>query len=241
MRERLQKYLARAGLASRRQAEEMIRRGEVLVNGKIAGLGMQVDPASDVVTYKGRIVRVDEELIYLMLNKPRGVITTIRDTHRRPTVLSLLPATLPRVYPVGRLDLDTEGLLLLTNDGDFAFRLTHPKFEVKKTYHAFVKGHPPKQVLDALAAGVVLDDGPTAPAAVRCLRRERHGSWLEIIIHEGRKRQVRRMCQAVGYPVLKLKRVAFGQLGLGDLPVGRWRLLQPGEVAMLQRESGCGG
>lgn len=236
MQVRLQKYLAEAGIASRRQAERLILAGEVLVNGRVAELGMQVEPEKDKVTWRGKEV-TQQEKIYLMLNKPIDVVTTVRDTHGRTTVLDLLPADMARIYPVGRLDKDSEGLLLLTNDGDLAYKLTHPKFEVVKTYHALVSGHPSAALLTNLAAGIVLADGPTALALVEVLHSDKQGSWLSIGIHEGRNRQVRRMLKAIGHPVLHLRREAFGNLNLGRLQVGEWRLLQTEELAELRQQA----
>lgn len=232
--ERLQKYLARAGIASRRQAEELIRQGEILINGEVAQLGDRIEPERDKVTWQGKAVVSPQELVYLMVNKPTGVVTTVKDTHGRPTVLDLLPEQTARLYPIGRLDLDTQGLLFLTNDGDFAYALTHPKFEINKVYHALVQGHPSARQLSAMAEGLLLDDGLTAPAEVALLRQEGQNSLLAISIHEGRNRQVKRMCSAIGHPVINLRRVAFGGLELGNLPVGNWRPLTMVEVEQLR-------
>jgi len=238
MLERLQKYLARAGVASRRQAEELIRQGEILVNGRVADLGCKIDPTQDVVIWRGKRVVPRQEKIYLMVNKPKGVVTTVKDPQGRTTILDILPDLPVRVFPVGRLDMDTEGLLLLTNDGDFAYALTHPRFGVVKTYHALVQGHPTGQQLAQMAKGLMLDDGPTAPAQVALLRKDKLGTWLAVSIHEGRKRQVKRMCAAIGHPVLSLRRVAFGGIEIGDLPVGQWRHLTQAEVQELRRQAG---
>lgn len=233
MGERLQKYLARAGIASRRAAENLISQGEVLVNGRQVELGTQVEPGVDVVTWRGQVVRLEQQKVYLMLNKPTGVVTTVSDPQGRKTVLDLLPPHEERLYPVGRLDLDTSGLLLLTNDGDFAYALTHPKFKVNKTYRAWVQGVPDEQALRQLRAGIQLEDGQTAPAAVRLLKRQNDRAYLELIIHEGRKRQVRRMCAAIGFPVISLQRVQFGNLTLSGLAIGSARRLSKAEVAGL--------
>lgn len=241
MRERLQKFLARAGIASRRHAEKLIQQGTVLVNGERVELGTRVDPTMDVVTFNGRVVRPEQEKLYLMLNKPTGVLTTVHDPHGRKTVLDLVPACRERLYPVGRLDLDTAGLLLLTNDGDFAYALTHPKFKVSKKYQAWVRGMPEEQALKHLQAGIDLDDGATAPAEARTLKQQPGQTLLELIIHEGRKRQVRRMCAAVGHPILSLTRVQFGCLELGDLPLGQVRQLTGREVAALLKAAGYSG
>lgn len=238
MAERLQKFLARAGIASRRAAEQLILRGEVSVNGQPADIGCCVDPEVDVITWRGRVVKAEERLVYLMLNKPAGYLTTAKDPFGRPTVLDLLPQSDLRLYPVGRLDRDTEGLLLLTNDGAFAYALTHPKFEVPKRYIAWVKGSVGEQALKRLRSGIELDDGPTAPAEARILEQRSGQTQLELVIHEGRKRQVRRMCASVGHEVLRLMRVQLGQLQLGDLPPGKTRPLTAGEVSALLRLAG---
>jgi pseudouridine synthase len=248
-RERLQKVLAHAGVASRRAAEEMISAGRVQVNGVVVTqLGTRIDPARDTVTLDGERVRVpvdaQEEaashVVYL-LHKPLGVVSTANDPQGRRTVTSLLPPE-PRVYPVGRLDADSEGLLLLTNDGDLAYRLTHPRYGVEKEYEALVTGHPPEHELRRLRAGVRLadDERPTAPAQVQRLADEGANTWLRVIIHEGRKRQVRRMLDAIHHPVLHLRRVRLGPLRLGNLKPGQWRPLTVQEVAALQAASRLG-
>jgi 23S rRNA pseudouridine2605 synthase len=229
---RLAKYLATAGVASRRASEEIVRAGRVKVDGVRV-----TDPARDVgsadaVTVDDKPVEQPPERVVYALNKPAGVVSTARDTHGRPTVVSLVPRA-TRLYPVGRLDADTTGLILLTNDGELAHRLTHPRFEVDKTYRVQVANPPIRErALRALRVGVELDDGMTAPA-----RAGRIGpATLELTIHEGRKRQVRRMCEAVGHPVKRLERVRFGPLTLGDLKPGRYRRLTPAELRRLAAE-----
>jgi 23S rRNA pseudouridine2605 synthase len=226
---RLAKFLASGGVASRRASEEVIRAGRVAVNGTVV-----TDPARDVgeldaVEVDGRPVAATPERLVFALHKPAGVVSTARDPQGRPTVVSLLPREV-RLYPVGRLDADTTGLILLTNDGELAHRLTHPSFEVPKTYRATISNPPVRAAaVRALRAGVALEDGLTAPARVRRVSE----NVLEITIHEGRKRQVKRMCEAVGHPVRRLERVAFGPLRLGDLAAGRWRRLGESEVRSL--------
>jgi 23S rRNA pseudouridine2605 synthase len=228
---RLGKFLAHAGVASRRAAERLVFAGRVTVDGEVVR-----DPARDVadgaeVAVDGRSTALERRHVVYVVHKPAGYVSTVRDPQGRPTVVSLVPSR-ERLYPVGRLDADTTGLILLTNDGELAHRLTHPSFEVPRTYRAQV-GRPPvgDAALRALRTGVELDDGRTAPARVRRLAPDR----LELVIHEGRKRQVRRMCDAVGHPVVRLTRVAFGPLGLGDLAPGAHRRLTRGEVERLRR------
>jgi 23S rRNA pseudouridine2605 synthase len=227
---RLQKVLAQAGLGSRRTCEELIERRRVRVNGEVAVLGRRVDPEVDVVEVDGAQIGVRAGLVHYLLNKPAGVITTATDTHGRPTVIDLVPAE-PRVFPVGRLDADTEGLLLLTNDGDLAHRLTHPSFGVDKEYLVEVDGDPHRGVVRRLREGVELDDGITAPAKVAVLGDH----LLRITIHEGRNRQVRRMCEAVGIPVVRLVRTRIGPLTDRTLTPGAWRPLAQDEVRALER------
>ena len=223
--ERLQKVLARAGVASRRACEELIAEGRVTVNGVVAALGRRVNPAVDVVAVDGGLVPVAPGLVHYLLNKPVGVVSTAADPHARQTVVDLVPPE-PRVFPVGRLDADTEGLLVLTNDGELAHRLTHPSFGVEKEYLAHVDGDPSPSALRRLREGVELEDGLTAPARVARLE----AGVLRITIHEGRNRQVRRMCEAVGHPVRRLVRTRVGPLSDRRLKPGQWRLLEPAEV-----------
>jgi pseudouridine synthase len=224
---RLNRYLASAGLGSRRAVDELIRAGRVTVNGEVRELGAAVGDG-DLVAVDGSPV-APQELAYLILHKPSGVVTTASDPQRRRTVLDLVQSQ-QRVYPVGRLDRDTTGLLLLTNDGELANRLAHPRHGVDKTYVADVEGDPSPEALRRLADGVELDDGPTARARARRLEAGR----LELVIHEGRNRQVRRMCEAVGHPVRRLHRTAYGPLELGTLAPGLWRPLTGEEVAALR-------
>jgi len=227
--ERLQKLLARIGVGSRRVCEDLIADGRVTVNGEVAELGRRVDPERDRVEVDGVPVGVRPGLVYYLLNKPGGVVTTAADTHGRPTVVELVPAE-PRVFPVGRLDADTEGLLLLTNDGELAHRLTHPSFGVEKEYVAEVEGTPSAGAVRRLRDGVELDDGVTAPAKVAA-----SGSVVRITIHEGRNRQVRRMCEAVGHPVRRLVRVRIGPVFDRRLKPGEWRPLTTTEVRALEK------
>jgi pseudouridine synthase len=224
---RLNAYLARAGLASRRGADELILAGRVRVNGEPGQLNTFVG-ASDRVEVDGREVAA-QRLAYVLLHKPAGTVTTARDPHGRPTVVELVPRD-PRVVPVGRLDVDTTGVLLLTNDGPLAHRLAHPRYGVEKTYVADVEGDPDEAALQRLRDGVDLEDGRTAPARARRLGAGR----IEIVLHEGRKHQVKRMCEAVGHPVVRLHRSQYAGIGVGDLAPGKWRELTAAEVAALR-------
>jgi 23S rRNA pseudouridine2605 synthase len=228
--ERLQKVLARAGLGSRRVCEDLIDDGRVSVNGTTAVLGARVDTVHDVVAVDGVPIGVAPGLVHYLLNKPAGVVTTAGDTHGRPTVVELVPSD-PRVHPVGRLDLETEGLLLLTNDGGLTHRLTHPSFGVEKEYVAEVEGTPGRGALRRLREGVDLEDGPTAPAKASVLGP----GMVRITIHEGRNRQVRRMCDAVGHPVRRLVRTRIGPLRDPHLGPGQWRPLTQDELRALER------
>lgn len=239
--ERLQKVMAHAGVASRRHSEELIQAGRVTVNGKVVTqLGTKVVPGRDVIEVDGRPLGKPEKPIYIMMNKPKGYVTTLYDPQGRRKVIDLLEGEVAqRVYPVGRLDYDTEGLLLLTNDGKLAHALMHPSRQVKKTYIAKVRGVPGPAKLRKLEQGIDLEDGPTAPADVKLLEvNPPNSATLSIRIHEGRNRQVRRMCEAIGHEVIHLKRTTLGPLHLKDLPVGAWRELTEREVADLKAAAG---
>ncbi len=223
--ERLQKVLAQRGLGSRRVSEELIAAGRVRVNGEVAILGRRVDPDTDEVDVDGVPVAVRPGLVYYLLNKPAGVVSTASDPQERPTVTSLVPPE-PRVHPVGRLDADSEGLLLLTNDGDLTFRLSHPSFGVEKEYLVMVEGTPRPGALRRLREGVDLPDGRTSPARVAAVGP----GALRITIHEGRNRQVRRMCDVIGHPVSRLVRTRIGPIRVASLAPGEWRELNPAEV-----------
>lgn len=235
--ERLQKYLAQAGVASRRKCEELILDGKVQVNGKIVTeLGSKVDPLNDYVRVNGKPVK-KEFPVYILLNKPIGVVTTASDEKGRKTVLDLIRIS-QRIFPVGRLDMNTSGLLLLTNDGTLANGLMHPRHEVDKRYRAEVQGNLTDQQITQLEQGIMLDDGITAPAKVRLLKRESNKSLFEITIHEGRNRQVRRMCDAVGHPVISLIRVKLAFLTVDGLQTGHWRHLTVEETDRLYKIAG---
>lgn len=228
--EKLQKVLARAGVASRRAVEILVMEGRVKVNGEVAVVGQRVDVATDVLEVDGALVAADPSLVHYLLHKPAGVVTTASDPQGRPTVVGLVPAE-PRVFPVGRLDVDTEGLLLLTNDGELTHRITHPSHGVEKEYLAEVEGEPSRGTLRRLREGVDLDDGATTPAKASLVAP----NLLRLVIHEGRNRQVRRMCEAVGHPVRRLVRTRIGPLTDTTLKAGEWRPLTPDEVAELAR------
>ncbi len=231
---RLARYLAQAGVTSRRKAEALIAAGRVKVNGQVVReLGFSVNEESDLVELDGRVVQ-RERPVYILLNKPAGYLCTLADTHGRPTVCDLLKGVNQRVYPVGRLDYDTEGLLLLSNDGDFAYLITHPRFEIEKTYEAWVKGRVVRRALEQLKGGVMVDGIKTGPAQVKVLAREKDRTLLEIRIHEGRKRQVKKMCAAVGHPVISLKRTRLADLTLNGLRPGEFRYLTAEEVRRLK-------
>jgi 23S rRNA pseudouridine2605 synthase len=242
--ERLQKALAHAGIASRRACEELIRQGRVQVNGQVVTeMGTRVDSARDEIRVDGRPLSSAEPHVYIVLNKPRGYLSTTRDSHGRPTVLDLF-AIEARVYPVGRLDMDSEGLLLLTNDGALTQRLTHPRYDHEREYWVLVDGYPNERVLRRLQRGVEVEGEKLQADEVTVLRgphkrREpvANGIWLKVVLHQGHKRQVRRMCAAIGHPVRRLIRVRFGPLHLGRLEPGQWRHLSHSEIMALQKEA----
>jgi len=233
---RLQKWLSMSGVASRRKAEEMIAEGRVYVNGvQVTELGAKANPQTDLVELDGKIVEIVQEKIYIMLHKPEGVVTTVTDPFGRTTVMDLVPDKM-RLYPVGRLDFDTSGLLLMTNDGEWAQKLTHPKYEISKTYTAVVKGTPTAESLQKFRRGIVIDGKKTAPAQIKLIKNDKKStnSKVLITIHEGRNHQVRKMCEAIGHKVITLKRVEVGGLELGTLPKGKWRPLTAKEVKNLK-------
>jgi len=236
MQERLQKILSRCGIASRRKAEEMILEGRVTVNGRVATLGMKADIARDHIKVDGKLIRGTEPKVYLIFNKPRGCITSLHDPQGRPTIKDFLRRVKVRVYPVGRLDYHSEGLLILTNDGDLASAILHPSHRIPKTYHVKVDGFIEDEEVKRLQRGIRLEDGVTAPAKVSLIRKTKANSWFEVTIHEGKKRQVRRMFERIGHPVIKLKRIRIDGIELGDLPPGEFRYLTPEEVRRLKRE-----
>lgn len=236
---RLQKFLAENGVASRRKSEELIERGKVRVNGHPASLGDKVDPQRDLVTVSGERVVPPEKTqnVYVMLNKPRGYVTTMNDEMGRKCVAELVEDIEERVYPVGRLDRDSEGLLLFTNDGEFANMMTHPSMHISKTYRVTVKPAADEQQLVDLSSGVVIDGKKTMPASVQVMSETADRSVIQITIHEGRNRQIRKMCEAVGLETIRLKRISIGSLKLGTLSVGTYRELKKEEVAALKRSA----
>ena len=236
--DRIQKILAKAGIASRREAEQIIAEGRVTVNGKIIDtLGSKADPLKDFIKIDGKKIDPFEAKVTLLLNKPRGYLSTVKDPKGRPTVMDLLKRVKYRVYPVGRLDFDAEGLLLLTNDGDLAYVLSHPKFSIPRTYLVKVIGVPEEKKLLRLKKGIRLEDGKASVVSFNVLRQGEKNSWIRVVMTEGRNHLVKRIFSAIGHSVLKLKRVEFGPLQLGDLPFGQFRFLTPEEVIKLKRAS----
>lgn len=236
MKERLQKIIAKAGICSRRAAETLIRAGKVSVDGKVVTeMGVKVDHRVQKVIADRVHVRFTEKKVYVLLNKPEGYITTMDDPQGRPLVTSLIKGVQERVYPVGRLDVETKGALILTNDGDLAQQIQHPSFEVKKTYVARIQGKPTADEIKMLESGVELEGKITAPAQVKVYRMGKKDSVLEITIHEGRKHQVRKMCQAIGHHCVELTRTAYGNLNLGSLPSGKFRFLSKSDLSRITK------
>ena len=234
---RINKYIASCGVASRRKAEEIILAKRVKVNGKtVEELSFNIDENNDVVEIDGQRIGLNEESVYIVLNKPEGYITTVKDQFDRPSVLDLVSDIKERVYPIGRLDYETSGLLILTNDGDLTYKLTHPKHEVDKTYMAIVKGIPTKEELKNFEEGLYIEDYKTAPAKIKVVKKDEEKNYAicQIKIHEGRNRQVRKMCRAINHPVMRLRRVAMGKITLKDTEVGKYRHLSNEEVEYLK-------
>ena len=234
---RINKYIASCGVASRRKAEEIILAKRVKVNGKtVEELSFNIDENNDVVEIDGQRIGLNEESVYIVLNKPEGYITTVKDQFDRPSVLDLVSDIKERVYPIGRLDYETSGLLILTNDGDLTYKLTHPKHEVDKTYMAIVKGIPTKEELKNFERGLYIEDYKTAPAKIKVVKKDEEKNYAicQIKIHEGRNRQVRKMCRAINHPVMRLRRVAMGKITLKDTEVGKYRHLSKEEVEYLK-------
>ncbi|WP_041644353.1 pseudouridine synthase [Mahella australiensis] len=233
---RLHKYMAQCGVASRRKSEELIKSGAVSVNGHVVkDMGILIDPQKDEVRVYGRIIRLKSDMIYIAVNKPRGYVSTVKDQFGRPTVLDLVPvADEYRLYPVGRLDYDTTGLILLTNDGDLTYRLTHPKHEIEKIYVAGLRGIPDNQDIFRFEHGLVLEGRLTAPAGFELIKADQRLSVVKITLREGRNRQIRKMCDMIGHPVIWLRREAIGEVELCGLQPGQWRYLTPKEIEYLK-------
>jgi len=232
---RLQKYLAECGIGSRRAIERFIQEGKISVNGIPASMGQKIDPETDKIFLDNKPISLKiPEKVYILLNKPKGYVTTASDEFGRPTVIDLIKNLKTRVFPVGRLDLDVEGALLLTNDGELANKLLHPSNEVPKTYIAVVKGFITTVAIKKLEKGVMLEDGKTSPAQVKVLQQNLKSSTIQLTIHEGKKREVKRMCDAVGFPLTSLKRISFAGINLGNLHTGKWRYLTPAEIAHIR-------
>ncbi len=234
---RLQKFLAQAGVCSRRAAEELIRQGRVEVNAEKAELGRSVDPLKDSIRLDGKPVLLQSQRIILALNKPCNCVTTASDPQGRRTVLDFLPDLGVRIFPVGRLDYDAEGLLLLTNDGELANRLLHPRYGISKVYDVKIKGHPDEKAIEHLRSGVRIEEGVTALAGVEIIRELPNSTWLRITLHQGWNRQIKRMGEAVGHPVVKIRRISYGPVCLGRLKPGRHRLLRPDEILKIYEET----
>ena len=234
---RINKYIALCGVASRRKAEELILAGRVTVNDEVmTELSYKVDEENDIVKVDDKLIKEENKLVYILLNKPEGYITTVKDQFDRPSVLDLVSDIKERVYPIGRLDYETSGLLLVTNDGDLTYKLTHPKHEVDKTYVARVKGKLTKEEIERFKTGLKIEDYTTAPAKLKVIKydEQRDSSLLEIKIHEGKNRQVRKMCKAINHPVLRLRRSAMGKIKIGDCEIGKYRYLTEDEIKYLK-------
>ena len=234
---RINKYIALCGVASRRKAEELILAGRVTVNDEVmTELSYKVDEENDIVKVDDKLIKEENKLVYILLNKPEGYITTVKDQFDRPSVLDLVSDIKERVYPIGRLDYETSGLLLLTNDGDLTYKLTHPKHEIDKTYVARVKGKLTKEEIERFKTGLKIEDYTTAPAKLKVIKydEQRDSSLLEIKIHEGKNRQVRKMCKAINHPVLRLRRSAMGKIKIGNCEIGKYRYLTEDEIKYLK-------
>ncbi len=240
MEQRLQKIIAEMGIASRRKAEELIAEGRVTVNGQVAVIGMKADPLSDHIKVDGKLLVNPEKKVYFIFYKPRGVVTSLSDPQGRPTVLDFLRGIRQRVFPIGRLDYDSEGMLILTNDGEFAHAIMHPSKKIPKTYLVKVKGVLEEEDMERLRQGIRLDRSVTAPAKVKRLRKTENNSWIEMTIHEGKKRQIRRMLEKVGHPVMRLMRIRINGLEMGELKPGTYRRITSEEMKTIIRELDIG-
>ena len=235
---RLQKYLAECAVASRRKSEELIKNGKIQVNGKIVTeLGTKINPDTDIVEYNGKVIKPETQKVYILLNKPIGYVTTTKDQFKRDSVTDLVKIG-KRLVPVGRLDMYTSGALILTNDGDFVYKVTHPKYEIEKTYIATVKGIIKDEDVEKLRSGVKIEDYTSKPAKVKILKTdtEKNISRIEITIHEGKNREVRKMCETIGYKVMALHRSKIAGIGVKDIPLGKWRYLTKTEVAKITKK-----
>ncbi len=232
---RLQKYIALSGIASRRRAEDLIRTGRVRVNGAVVSeMGVIIDPGVDIINVDNTTLQIEDRKVYIMLNKPEGYVTTVSDEFNRPTVINLVQEIQERIYPVGRLDYDTSGLLLMTNDGDLTYQLTHPKHEIPKTYIATVKGHLNEKEKTRFRSGIDIGGYITASAYIEVLKEDLSSSTVKVVIHEGKNRQIRKMFDALTHPVLSLQRISIGNLTIEQIPKGKWRYLSPEEVTYLK-------
>lgn len=239
MKIRIHKIIADAGIASRREAEKMIEEGRVTVNGVTAKLGDKADPENDHIKIDGKLLKAKpNELVYIMLNKPKRVMCTTNDPEGRQTVLDLIKGIKNRVWPVGRLDYHSEGLVLLTNDGELSLRLTHPKYKVEKVYEVKVKDLPDEKKIEKLKKGIWLEDGKTAPCEISFIKKTNENSWFRVTLKEGKRRQIRRMFHAIGHDVMKLKRISIGPIKLGKLPIGNYRFLTEKEIIILKKSVG---